>query len=121
MMVTTPPFDSAIYEAAESLCYSARAKEMFTKKLQVEMIFCVIANMLWQTFVLYTFTSNFDFLRGVKNKSIVVVVSPLTALMKDQVLSITEMGLSAAVISDKETTSSTFNRAWRISNCFYKS
>ena len=49
----------------------------------------------------------FYFMRGAKNKSIVVVVSPLTALMKDQVSSITEMGLSDAAISDKESTSST--------------
>ena len=46
-------------------------------------------------------------MRGAKNKSIVAVVSPLTALMKDQVSSITEVDLSAAVISDKESTSST--------------
>ena len=36
----------------------------------------------------------FDFVRGAKNKSIVVVVSP--SLMKDQVSTITKMGLSAA-------------------------
>ena len=52
----------------------------------------------------------FYFVRGAKNKSIVVVVSPLTALMKDQVSSITEMGLLAAVISDKESTSSTVKK-----------
>ena len=52
----------------------------------------------------------FDFVRGAKNKSIVVVVSPLTALMKDQISSITEMGLLAAVISDKESTSSTVKK-----------
>ena len=34
-------------------------------------------------------------------------MSPLTALMKDQVSSITQMSLSVAVISDKESTSST--------------
>ena len=34
-------------------------------------------------------------------------MSPLTALMKDQVSTITKMGLSAAVISDRESMSST--------------
>ena len=34
--------------------------------------------------------SVFDLLRGVKEKSIVLVVSPLLALMKDQVASISE-------------------------------
>ena len=43
------------------------------------------------------FTSIFlNFVRGAKNKSIVVVVSPLTALMKDQVSTITKIGLSGA-------------------------
>jgi len=37
----------------------------------------------------------------------VLVVSPLIALMKDQVSSITEIGLSAALILDKESTPST--------------
>ena len=60
----------------------------------------------------------FDFVRGAKNKSIVVVVSSLTALMKDQVISITEMGLSAAVISDKESTPSTVKN--RIKNGDFK-
>ena len=55
----------------------------------------------------------FDFVRGGKNKSIVVVVSPL----KDQV---SEMGHSAAVTSDKESASSTVKN--RIKNGeFYKS
>ena len=59
---------------------------------------CVIAILLPQIFY---------FERGAKNKAIVVVVSLLTALMKDQVSSITEMGLSAAVKSEKESASST--------------
>ena len=65
----------------------------------------------------------FDFVRGAKNESIVVVVSPLTALMKDQVSIITNMGLSAAVISDRVSMSSTVKN--RIKNdefrFFYKS
>ena len=51
----------------------------------------------------------FDFLRGVKEKSIVLVVSPLLALMKDQVASISE-GLSAVFISDKDSTPPTVKR-----------
>ena len=46
----------------------------------------------------------FDLLRGAENKSIVLVVSPLIALMKDQVSSITAIGLSAAMVSGKEST-----------------
>ncbi len=37
----------------------------------------------------------FDLLRGVENKCVIIVVSPLIALMKYQVASITKIGLSA--------------------------
>ena len=46
----------------------------------------------------------FDLLRGVERKCIVLVVSPLIALMKDQVSAITAIGLSAAFISDQAST-----------------
>ena len=48
----------------------------------------------------------FDELRKVDKKSIVLVVSPLIALMRDQVVSITAMGITATYISDKEAAGS---------------
>ena len=48
----------------------------------------------------------FDALRGVCGQSIILVVSPLIALMKYQVGDITKMGIRATYISDKETISS---------------
>ena len=42
----------------------------------------------------------FDVLRGVDNNSIIVVISPLIALMEDQVASITSLGISAVHVSD---------------------
>ena len=45
----------------------------------------------------------FDLLRGIE-KSMVLVVSPLLALMKYQVASVSEKGLSAVFISDKDST-----------------
>ena len=44
----------------------------------------------------------FDLLRGVANKSIVIIVSPLIALMKDQVATFSAKGIRAAYVSDKE-------------------
>ena len=44
----------------------------------------------------------FDMLRGVDNRSVVIVVSPLVALMKDQVATFTAEGVRAAYVSDKE-------------------
>lgn len=48
--------------------------------------------------------SLFDALRKVEKKSIVLVVSPLIALMRDQVASNTAMGMKSTYISDKENT-----------------
>ena len=47
--------------------------------------------------------SVFDQLRKVERKSIALVVSPLVALMQDQVTAITAMGISATLITDKHT------------------
>ena len=52
----------------------------------------------------------FDLLRGIKEKSIVLVVSPMLALRKDQVASISEKDLSAVFISDKDSTPPTVKR-----------
>ena len=46
--------------------------------------------------------SMFDELRKVNKRSIALVVSPLIALMRDQIANITAMGVSATRISDKE-------------------
>ena len=46
----------------------------------------------------------FDLLRKVEKKSIALIVSPLVALMQDQVSAITSMGVSATYITDKEAT-----------------
>lgn len=45
----------------------------------------------------------FDTLREVDRKSITLVVSPLIALMKDQVATITALGLSATYVTDKKS------------------
>ena len=46
----------------------------------------------------------FDLLRGVEKQSIALVISPLIALMEDQVTSINSLGSSAAYVSDKHST-----------------
>ncbi len=51
----------------------------------------------------------FDLLKAVPGKSIILVVSPLLALMKDQVSSANVLGLSAAMISDRESTPISMN------------
>ena len=53
----------------------------------------------------------FDVLRSVEKQSMILVVSPLLALMKDQVASITKMGVSAVYVSDKKTSSAAVMRS----------
>ena len=62
----------------------------------------------------------FGELRKVDKKSIVLVVSPLIALMRDQVGSITAMGITATYISDKESAGSK-ERKQAIKNYFTRS
>ena len=49
----------------------------------------------------------FDLLRGVEKESVVIVVSPLVALMKEQAAFFSSKGISAASISDKDDHEST--------------
>ena len=49
----------------------------------------------------------FDLLRGVEKQSVVIVVSPLVALMKEQAAFFSSKGISAASISDKDDHEST--------------
>ena len=58
----------------------------------------------------------FDELWKSDKKSIVLVVSPLIALMKDQVDSITAMGLSAIHISDRQFISTTVKQSVKMVN-----
>ena len=71
--------------------------------------------------MLYSMPKMFDALRGVCGQSIVLVMSPLIALMKDQVGNITKMGIRATYISDKESISTVIRQEierGEISNCF---
>jgi len=52
-------------------------------------------------------------LRGTENTSIVVVVSPLIALMKDQVATFTAKGIRTAYVSDREDCTGATRRSMR--------
>ena len=54
--------------------------------------------------MLYSSASRFLFAEGGKEKSIMLVVSPACSYERDQVSSISEKGLSAVFISDKDST-----------------
>lgn len=56
----------------------------------------------------------FDLMGGVEKQSVVVIVSPLVALMKDQV-DFSSIGISAARVSDEDASTKATRRAIR--NC----
>ena len=45
----------------------------------------------------------FDHIRSVDNSSIIIVISPLIALMEEQVMSVQSLGISAVYISDVQS------------------
>ena len=57
--------------------------------------------------------SLFDLVRGVENLSIALVISPLIALMEEQVATISAMGISAVYISDKLSNTRTVKKNLR--------
>jgi len=107
--MATPRIDCALSKAANSLGYSLKPEQRMSvqKFVNGNDVFVSLPTGYGKSLCYILLPRVFDLLRGVKNKSIVLVVSPLIALMKDQVSSITEIGLSAALILDKESTPST--------------
>lgn len=99
--------DRGIARAAESLGYSLKEEQ----KRSIEHfvtgrdVFVSLPTGFGKSLCYILLPRVFDLMRGVEKKSIVLVVSPLIALMRDQIAFITGLGLSAAMVSDKESTS----------------
>lgn len=97
---------SAISKAAASLGYTLKPEQRRSveKFVSGQDVFVSLPTGFGKSLCYAILPRVFDFVKEVHNKSIVLVVSPLIALMKDQVSSITAIGLTATVISDKEST-----------------
>ena len=63
----------------------------------------------------------FDCLRRVEKKSIVVVASPLVALMKDQVAQCSSCGLATGFVSTDPNDHSETGDGSQLSDCFHES
>ncbi len=100
--MTTTTTDAAIVKAAESLGYNLKPDQMRTLQKFVggRDVFVSLPTGYGKSLCYILLPRIFDLLRGVEDKSVVIVVSPLVALMKDQVAFITKNGLSATYVSD---------------------
>ena len=99
---------AAVIEATALLGYSdlrprqAQAVENF---LQGKDVFISLPTGSGKSLCFFLLPKVFDILRAttsVDRQSIVVIVSPLVALMKDQVLQITERGVSAVYVAEAD-------------------
>ena len=98
--------DAAIAKAASTLGFTLKPEQerCLRKFVGGKDVFVSLPTGFGKSLCFILLPPIFDVLREVNGKSIVLVVSPLIALMKDQVETIKEMGITAAYISDKEST-----------------
>ena len=96
--------DGIIVKAAGSLGYTLKPeqKQALLKFVGGQDVFVSLPTGFGKSLCYILLPRIFDLLR-VENKCIVIVVSPLIALMKNQVASITKIGLSATYVSDRDT------------------
>ena len=97
--------DGIIVKAAGSLGYTLKPeqKQALLKFVGGQDVFVSLPTGFGKSLCCILLPRIFDLVRGVENKCIVIVVSPLTALMKNQVVSITKIELSATYVSDRDT------------------
>ena len=105
---------AAILKAAIALGYKElkdKQKESIMEFAKGSDVFVSLPTGYGKSLCYVILPSVFDELRKSDKKSIVLVVSPLIGIMKDQVDSITAMGLSAIHISDRQFISTTVKQS----------
>ncbi len=97
--------DGIIVKAAGSLGYTLKPeqKQALLKFVGGQDVFVSLPTGFGKSLCYILLPRIFDLLRGVENKCVIIVVSPLIALMKNQVASITKIGLSATYVGDRDT------------------
>jgi len=86
------PFELSM-EQVESIVHFARGKDVFVSLPTGS-----------GKSMCYILLRVFDKMRGVENKSIVLVISPLVAIMQEQVETVQALGISAVYVSDIDGT-----------------
>ena len=107
-MAESPSIDELIVKAAQSLGYSdlkQEQKAVLKSFVEGKDVFVALPTGYGKSLCYALLPWIFDMKRGLVEKtSICMIVSPLIALMKDQSTSFTSKGISAAYVSDKEST-----------------
>ena len=95
--------DHAIVAAAQLLGYESlrpRQTEAIKSFFVRQRCVCVPPDRQWQVARLLSVAHSYDILRSWEKQAIVVVVSPLVALMKDQVRAMAERSVKAVYVGD---------------------
>ena len=98
---TSQAIHAAIAQAAKKMGYSAPRSEQLEAVenfVSGRDVFLSLPTGGGKSFCFACLPLVFDFLRGAQQQSIVLVVSPLIALMQDQVASLTSKGIKAAYV-----------------------
>ena len=103
-----PNIDATISRAANSLGYVLKTEQeqSLRKFVAGNDVFVSLPTGFGKSLCYILLPCIFDLIREVEGKSIILVVSPLIALMQDQVATISALGITTVCITDKETSSS---------------
>ena len=106
LQATSISHSSAISRAAEQLGYTLKPEQRRSveKFVAGNDVFVSLPTGFGKSLCYTLLPPVFDFLRGLESRSFVLVVSPLLALMMDQVAAITALGLTSTLVSDEEST-----------------
>ena len=101
--------ESTVVIAAEELGYQLREQQKLAvlEFLRGRDVFVSLPTGFGKSLCYTLLPPIFDKVRKVEKKSIVLVVSPLTALMQDQVSTINSLGISATYLLERQVTNGT--------------
>ena len=110
-----PNIDATISRAANSLGYVLKTEQeqSLRKFVAGNDVFVSLPTGFGKSLCYILLPCIFDLIREVEGKSIILVFSPLIALIQDQVATISALGITTVCTTDKETSSSAVTLAVR--------
>ena len=102
---SVPDLKAVIHEVASSLGYKLKLQqeESILQFARGNDVFVSLPTGFGKSLCYTLLPRVFDYLRGVEKKSMILVISPLIALMEEQVGSIQSLGISAVYVSDTKS------------------